>query len=47
MEKLIKSMLKLVLTATQAVTEKIIITIRQIPIYITSDFAPSFKQTGE
>jgi hypothetical protein len=39
-EKLIKGMSKLVLTATQAVTKKVTIAIRQIPTYITSDFAP-------
>jgi hypothetical protein len=33
MEKLIKSMSKLVLTATQAVMEKVTIVIRQMPIY--------------
>jgi hypothetical protein len=43
MKKLIKNMSKLVLTAIQAVTEKITITIRQMPIYIIRNFAPFFK----
>jgi hypothetical protein len=34
-------MQKLVLNATQAVTEKVSAAIKQIPIYITNDFAPS------
>jgi hypothetical protein len=39
-------MSKLVLTAIQAVTEKVTIIIRQIPIYITNNSAPSFRQIG-
>jgi hypothetical protein len=46
MKKLIEGMSKLVLTATQAVTEKVTTAIRQIPIYIISNFAPSFRQIG-
>jgi phenylpyruvate tautomerase PptA (4-oxalocrotonate tautomerase family) len=46
MEKLIKGMSKLVLTATQAVTEKVTIIIRQMPIYIINDSAPFSRQTG-
>jgi hypothetical protein len=46
-EKLIKDMSKLVLIATQAVTEKITIAIRQILIYAVSDSAPFFKQTDK
>jgi hypothetical protein len=47
MEKLIKGMSKLVLIATQAVTEKVTIIIRQMPIYAANDFILSFKQTDE
>jgi hypothetical protein len=47
MEKLTKDMSKLVLTATQAVTEKVTTAIRQIPTYITKDSAPSSEQTGK
>jgi hypothetical protein len=46
MEKLTKGMSKLVLTTTQAVTEKVTIAIRQMPTYIISNFTPSSKQTG-
>jgi phenylpyruvate tautomerase PptA (4-oxalocrotonate tautomerase family) len=46
MEKLIKDISKLVLTATQAVTEKVTIAIRQMPTYITNDSTLSFGQTG-
>jgi hypothetical protein len=42
MEKLIKGMSKLVLIATQAVTEKVTTIIRQIPIYTANDFTPFF-----
>jgi uncharacterized coiled-coil DUF342 family protein len=42
-EKLIKGMSKLVLIATQAVTEKITTAIRQMPIYIISNSIPSSK----
>jgi hypothetical protein len=45
-EKLIKSMSKLILTATQTVTEKITIAIRQIPTYIIKDFTPFSGQIG-
>jgi phenylpyruvate tautomerase PptA (4-oxalocrotonate tautomerase family) len=45
-KKLIKGISKLVLTATQAVTEKVTITIRQMPTYIINNFAPFSKQTG-
>jgi ribosomal protein L7Ae-like RNA K-turn-binding protein len=40
MKKLTKGMSKLVLTATQTVTEKVTTAIRQISIYITKDSAP-------
>jgi hypothetical protein len=43
MEKFIKSILKLVLITTQAVTEKVTTVIRQISIYIISNFALFFK----
>jgi hypothetical protein len=45
-EKLIKDMSKLVLIATQAVTEKVTIVIRQIPTYIINNFTPFSGQTG-
>jgi hypothetical protein len=47
MKKLTKDMSKLVLTATQAVTEKITTAIRQMPTYTANNFAPFFKQTSE
>jgi hypothetical protein len=47
MKKLIKSMSKLILITTQAVTEKVTTAIRQIPTYITNNFAPSSRQTGK
>jgi hypothetical protein len=43
MEKLIKDMLKLVLIATQAVTEKVTTAIKQIFIYVINNSAPSFR----
>jgi hypothetical protein len=46
-EKLIKGMSKLVLTATQAVTEKVTTTIRQMPIYAADDSALFSRQTGK
>jgi hypothetical protein len=42
-EKLIKGMSTLVLIATQAVTEKVTIIIRQMPIYAVNNFIPFFK----
>jgi hypothetical protein len=47
MEKLTEGMSKLVLTATQAVTEKVTIAIRQMPTYITDNSAPSSRQIGK
>jgi uncharacterized coiled-coil DUF342 family protein len=44
-EKLTKNISKLILTATQAITEKITTAIRQMPIYIAKNSAPSSKQT--
>jgi predicted nucleic acid-binding protein len=46
MEKLTKDMSKLVLIATQAVTEKVTTIIRQIPIYTANNSIPSSKQIG-
>jgi hypothetical protein len=46
MEKFIKGMSKLVLTAIQAVTEKVTIIIKQMPIYIVNNFAPFSEQIG-
>jgi soluble cytochrome b562 len=46
-EKFTKDMSKLILTATQAITEKVTIAIRQMPIYIANNFTPSSKQTGK
>jgi hypothetical protein len=45
-EKLTKGMSKLILTATQAVTEKVPTAIRQMPIYITNNFISFSEQTG-
>jgi hypothetical protein len=47
MEKLIKGMSKLVLTATQTITKKVTTAIRQIPTYAINNSAPSSKQTGK
>jgi hypothetical protein len=43
-EKLIKNMSKLVLITTQAVTEKVTITIKQIPTYTINNSAPFSEQ---
>jgi ribosomal protein L7Ae-like RNA K-turn-binding protein len=45
-KKLTKGMSKLVLITTQAVTEKVTTTIRQMPIYTTKNSTPFSKQTG-
>jgi uncharacterized coiled-coil DUF342 family protein len=47
MEKLTESISKLVLTATQAITEKVTTIIRQIPTYIINNFAPFSEQIGK
>jgi hypothetical protein len=46
-EKLTKGMSKLVLTATQAVTEKVTTAIKQMPTYITNNSVSFSEQIGE
>jgi hypothetical protein len=46
-EKLTKGMSKLILTATQTVTEKVTTAIRQMPTYTTNNSTPSSGQTGK
>jgi hypothetical protein len=45
-ERLTEGIQNLILTATQVVTEKVSIVIKQMPTYIANNSAPSFRQTG-